>query len=303
MNGARFVKFSARAVAYIALMTALTYVGTILGFSSAQFYFNLSDSVILVCAALFGPIPAMIAGGLGCFLGDLTVYPATMLYTLFIKALEGLLAGVLFNLVYKLTDAMLARGLAGEMKAFMHKAKANEISNEEMEACAADAISACEASPLESVNMSYEDGKIYAVPKSCDTDGQPADDKTDIPPENGENDLFYSASVTNDSDNDPNDGESVTDNAAIEKTSLLKRRVTAIKTALTLCVCIVGGALMMTGYFVCQTFFYGTYASAMIALPLDAVQAACSSALATVLLIPLDKLRSPIFKRRPRGEK
>ena len=46
----------------------------------------------------------MIAGGLGSFLADLTTYPATMLYTLVIKAIEGLVAGLIFQAIYKWYD-------------------------------------------------------------------------------------------------------------------------------------------------------------------------------------------------------
>lgn len=55
----------------------------------------------------------------------------------------------------------------------------------------------------------------------------------------------------------------------------------------------VAGAFMMTGYFVCNSFIYGTPASALVALPADAVQASVSVALACVLLyvMRLDGLR------------
>ena len=54
---------------------------------------------------------------------------------------------------------------------------------------------------------------------------------------------------------------------------------------------------MMTGYFVCQTFFYGTYAAALLALPMDAVQASISSVAAMLLLYGcrLEKLRPKLL--------
>ena len=97
-------RMTTKAVAYTAVMTALVYVGTIIGYSSQAFYFNLGDAVILICAALFNPVCAMLAGGLGAFFGDMTVYPATMVFTLIIKAAEGLIAGVLFMLINKWYD-------------------------------------------------------------------------------------------------------------------------------------------------------------------------------------------------------
>ena len=74
---------------------------TLMGFSSAQFYFNLGDTVILLVSAIFGPFIGMIAGGMGSFFADLAVYPATMFYTLVIKGLEGLIAGGLMILIKK----------------------------------------------------------------------------------------------------------------------------------------------------------------------------------------------------------
>lgn len=81
-------------------MTALVYVCTLIGVTAGTYNFNIGDSAILITAALFNPLTAMIAGGLGAFLADLTTYPATMVYTLIIKAIEGLLAGILFQVIY-----------------------------------------------------------------------------------------------------------------------------------------------------------------------------------------------------------
>lgn len=94
------VKFSIRFVAYTGLMTAIVYVCTLIGVTAGAYNFNIGDGAILIAAALFNPLTAMIAGGLGAFLADLTTYPATMVYTLIIKAIEGLLAGILFKVIY-----------------------------------------------------------------------------------------------------------------------------------------------------------------------------------------------------------
>ena len=157
--------FPTRKLVFTALMTALTVVATVvLGFRTGDFFFNCGDTVIFITAALFGPVPAMIAGGLGSFFADLAVYPATMFFTLVIKGLEGLLCGLL-------------------MKLF----------------------------------RSNGQGKILSAVTGC---------------------------------------------AAM----------------------IVSGAFMMTGYFICNTFIYGTPASALAALPADAVQASVSVAVACALL-------------------
>jgi len=181
-------KMTTRTIAYGAASTALVAVATMLGFSSAQFYFNLGDALILLVSAIFGPVIGMIAGGIGSFLADLAVYPATMFFTLAIKGLEGLLAGVLFSVI----------------------------------------------------------GKKIKGKKASWT-------------------LSFVAAV-------------------------------------------VSTAVMMTGYFICQTFFYGTYASALVALPMDAVQASVSAVLAFVLLFPLKlisfKDRLPkTLKRIPKDPK
>lgn len=96
--------FTIKFIAYTGMMTAIVYVCTLIGIPFPAFNFNIGDSAILICGALFNPLSAMIAGGLGSFLADLTTYPATMLYTLVIKAIEGLVAGLLFQALYKWYD-------------------------------------------------------------------------------------------------------------------------------------------------------------------------------------------------------
>ncbi len=166
--------FPTRTLVFTALSAALTVAATVvLGFRTGDFFFNCGDSVIFVTAALLGPVPAMLAGGIGSFFADLAVYPATMFFTLFIKGLEGLLCGV-------------------GMKLLRTSAR----------------------------------GRVLAP---------------------------------------------VTGGASM----------------------LVAGAFMMTGYFICNSFIYGTPASALAALPADAVQASLSVALACVLLylMRLDTLR------------
>lgn len=170
---------STRTVVYTALMTALVTAATlVLGFRTGDFFFNCGDAVIFVTAALFGPVPAMIAGGFGGFFADLASYPATMFFTLGIKAAEGLVCGLLM-LPFRRCRA-LAR----------------------------------------------------------------------IPAE--------------------------------------------------IAVMALSGALMMTGYFICNSFFYGTPASALAALPADAVQASVSVVAASLLLYAarLEKLKDRFYPSR-----
>lgn len=168
----RTAKFATKTVVYCALMTALVTVATVtLGFRTGDFFFNCGDAVIFVTAALLGPLPAAVAGGLGSFFADLAVYPATMFFTLIIKGLEGLVCGLLMCLFRKISVSRVLSALCG------------------------------------------------------------------------------AAAMT------------------------------------------VSGALMMTGYYICNSFFYGTPASALVALPADAVQAAASVALAAAVLYGLGLIK------------
>lgn len=88
-------RFHARTIAYTALMTALVTVTGLIGITLGTGYINFGDTAILIAGALFGPWTGCIAGGLGAFLTDLIVYPTTMWFTLAIKALEGMLAGLI----------------------------------------------------------------------------------------------------------------------------------------------------------------------------------------------------------------
>ncbi len=171
-------RLGTRAVAYIGISTAMVFVATLIGFSSSQFYFNFGDSIILLVSALLGPISGMLAGGLGAFFADMAVYPATMLYTLVIKAIEGLVAGILFKLIFKHYDKVAIK-------------------------------------------------------------------------------------------------------------SPLTKRQKVTKILLSFVSMLFCTALMMCGYFICQTFFYGTINSALVALPMDCAQACVSTAVAMLALYPL----------------
>ena len=88
-------KFSTRQIAFTAVMTALVAVATmVLHVQTGESYTNLGDTMIFLAAAFFGPVPGLIAGGIGSFLADLITYPVTMWFTLIIKGIEGLIAGL-----------------------------------------------------------------------------------------------------------------------------------------------------------------------------------------------------------------
>lgn len=94
-------------VAYAAVSTALVTVTGMIGITLPGGYLNFGDTMILVCSSLFGPVVGAISGGLGAFFTDLAVYPATMWYTLVIKAIEGLLCGLLVRYALKPRKAAL----------------------------------------------------------------------------------------------------------------------------------------------------------------------------------------------------
>lgn len=102
------VQLSTRTIAFTAVMTALVAVATMaLKIQTGESYTNLGDAMIFLTALFFGPVPALIAGGIGSFFADLITYPTTMWFTLVIKGLEGLIAGLfvlLANKVIKGTD-------------------------------------------------------------------------------------------------------------------------------------------------------------------------------------------------------
>ena len=81
-------------IAVTGVMTGLVMAFTYFGVNLGTAYVNLGDAMVLAAGALFGPLTGMIAGGLGAMLMDLIVYPATFVFTLFIKGNEGALCGV-----------------------------------------------------------------------------------------------------------------------------------------------------------------------------------------------------------------
>lgn len=84
-------------IAVTGVMTGLVMAFTYFGVNLGTAYVNLGDAMVLAAGALFGPVTGMIAGGLGAMLMDLIVYPATFVFTLFIKGIEGALCGVLLK--------------------------------------------------------------------------------------------------------------------------------------------------------------------------------------------------------------
>ena len=272
-------RLSTKLIAYTALMTALTYVGTLLGFSGGQFYFNLGDSVILICAYLLGPIPAMIAGGLGAFLGDLTVYPATMLYTLVIKAIEGLVAGLMFMLLKKACAKYFAKQVSKRMKDYMTAHPEQTFADSSAPAAQQDLTGA--PAPYESISATdLNHAPITSEATASDVAADILADKNAAKPRSADEAAPSDAAEKNDIYSTENDIQP----QILANIKTLKKRMILLTVALSLPICVFSTALMAVGYFIAQAFIYGTYAAALIALPLDCVQAAISSAVATTVI-------------------
>lgn len=83
------------AIAGTAAMTAVVALATLyLSVNTGTALFTFGDAAIMLTGAFFGPLSAAFAGGVGSFLADMAVFPATMWFTLVIKAAEGAIAGL-----------------------------------------------------------------------------------------------------------------------------------------------------------------------------------------------------------------
>jgi len=105
-----------RRLVLTALFVALVTVATIIirvPLASTGGYLNVGDTMIFIAAALLGPQAALVAGGLGSFLADLLGYPPWALWTLVIKGIEGLIAGVLIHRAYSATRTVNVRVVIG----------------------------------------------------------------------------------------------------------------------------------------------------------------------------------------------
>lgn len=92
-----------RTMALLALFCALVVDATIIfriPIPATGGYFNLGDTIIFMAGALFGPLFGMIVGGLGSAVADvLGGFAQFAPWTLVIKGIEGLIAGLLIKTV------------------------------------------------------------------------------------------------------------------------------------------------------------------------------------------------------------
>lgn len=90
---------STRDLARNAIFIALVAAGTIViqvPMPATEGFVNVGDAVIFLAALLLGPLPALVAGGLGSALADLlTGYAHWAPWTLVIKGIEGWIAAAI----------------------------------------------------------------------------------------------------------------------------------------------------------------------------------------------------------------
>ncbi|MGI6213046.1 MAG: ECF transporter S component [Christensenellales bacterium] len=92
-------------IAYVALFTALVAVATMvtsIPIPGTQGFINFGDAIILTAALTLGGVPAAICGGIGSAVADLVLgYAVWAPFTLVIKALEGLIAYLVYAVLFK----------------------------------------------------------------------------------------------------------------------------------------------------------------------------------------------------------
>jgi len=95
-----------------ALMIALVCVGTMIiqiPMPSTNGYVNIGDGMIFITSIVFGPVPGMIAGGIGSALADiLSGYSHWAIFTLIIKGLEGYVVGIIVRKNVTKTKSVIA---------------------------------------------------------------------------------------------------------------------------------------------------------------------------------------------------
>lgn len=91
-------------ISYIAFFSALTFICTyfvLIPFPNGLGYFNLSDAIVIFSSILFGPIIGVFSGIIGAGIGDfISGYVSCLPFTILAKGLEGIVAFLLFKLLF-----------------------------------------------------------------------------------------------------------------------------------------------------------------------------------------------------------
>ena len=107
-NKTKLIVLNGLMIAFVCVATMVIQIPVTL----TQGYVNIGDSIIFVTSIVFGPIPGMIAGGIGSALADiLTGYSHWAIFTLIIKGLEGYIVGIIVrkntNLIKNILAALI----------------------------------------------------------------------------------------------------------------------------------------------------------------------------------------------------
>lgn len=103
-----------RLIVFTALMTAMTTVLTLASvrYPTGSGYYNFGDIPIFMSSCLLGPISALITGGVGAMLGDVILgYAMYAPFTLIIKALEGVIVGLIFKIISKIVKKQIPQAV------------------------------------------------------------------------------------------------------------------------------------------------------------------------------------------------
>lgn len=114
---------SVRTLTLLALLIALTTVATMIvqiPIPATQGYINVGDAMVFTSALLFDPAAGLLAGGVGSALADwFSGYQQFAPYTLVIKGLEGLIAGLIAWGLLKGRPRATAVGIASTIAAMV----------------------------------------------------------------------------------------------------------------------------------------------------------------------------------------
>jgi uncharacterized membrane protein len=100
-----------RRITLIALMAALIFVLTVVPrfpVPATGGYIHLGDAGITFAACAFGPVVAMVSGGLGTALADLMGYPQWAVFSLIVHGLQGYVVGWVLRQKLTLLNTILS---------------------------------------------------------------------------------------------------------------------------------------------------------------------------------------------------
>ena len=104
-NTEKFSDTAAFKIASIVILSAIVTIFTLvvrIPIAPTRGYLNLSDVAIFFVAFIFGPVSALVAGGLGTAIADLVGgYGQWAPISFVVRGLEGFLIGIVYNILIK----------------------------------------------------------------------------------------------------------------------------------------------------------------------------------------------------------